>query len=92
MPEQDHDYVDFMGYDNETDTQVKLCRVYLTKGELSYEGPEAKQIKERVESHPHLEAERKIGGYTLLAALPHVFGGGSYNYCTKVKEPYTEDE
>lgn len=90
MPQQNHDYVDFMQYDGSTDKMEQVCRVYLTKGKLFWEGKQAKEVKKMVESTDDLRPHLKLGGYPLLSMLSHVFNGG-YFYATKVKEPYSEE-
>ena len=91
MPEQDYNYVDYMCYDAESGEQKNVCRVFLTRGKLSYEGPEAAEFKKSVEENEGLAPFRELGGYSLLAMLPHAYKG-SYNFCTKVKQRYEADE
>lgn len=90
MPQQNHDYVDFMQYDGSTDKMEHVCRVYLTNGKLFWEGKQAKEVKKLVESTDELKPYVKRGGYSLLSMLAHFFKGG-YFYATKPKEPFSEE-
>lgn len=91
MPQQDHNYVDFMSYNPESDSMEKVCRVYLTKGKLFYEGEQAEDIKKLVDNHDLLKHFAKMGPYSVLSMLSKVFSGG-YFHATMVKEPYAEAE
>lgn len=89
MPQQNHDYVDFLAYDKDTDKMEKACRVYLTDGKLFWEGTHAKEVKKLVMDTEELKPYIKRGGYSLLSMFAHFFKGG-YFYATSVKEPYSE--
>lgn len=76
-------HVDFWSWNPENKQHEKICTVYLVDGKLSYEGEKARMVKKSVETNEDLDEYRKMGGYSLLAQMPHAFHG-SYFYATDV--------
>ncbi len=87
MPEQTGDYVKFMHYNGATDKTEEVARVYLTDGQLHWEGVDAAEIKKMVETDERLEPYRKQGNYSLLSVLGRYINGSMF-HATDIIEPF----